>query len=140
MSHPIIVFPDAQLLVRNLLRTLLADAPEDYAEGVTVSTKSIPGSDENPVLPYVQVRTDQSFRSQTVNGRSTIRVVVWHKDEGKGIALANLIEGLLLSDAGITSQIRGFTSIAGVIPTEDPDTNDPMSYITLTARLKPIQL
>lgn len=140
MSKPIVVFPDAQLLVRNLLRTLLAGRSEAEAQGVFVTTKSIPGSDENPSLPYVQVRTDQSFRSQTVDGRSTIRVVVWHKDEGLGIRLASLIEGLLLSDAGTTSQIRGFTSIAGVIPTEDPDTNDPMSYITLTARLKPIQL
>ena len=128
-----VTFPDPQLAVRDLLRELLADRPEAYAAGAVVSTKGPTG-----VLPYIQVRSDGSFRDARLNGRASIRVVVWHKDEGLGVSLAALAEGLLL--AASSDRIRSASSLTGPIPTGDPDTGAPMSYFTITARLRPSQI
>lgn len=127
-------FPDPQLAVRDLLRSLLTGRPEAYAAGATVSTKGPTGAD----LPYVQVRSDGRFRDARLNGRASVRVIVWHRDEGLGESLAALCEALLL--AGSSDRIRGCSPLTGPIPTGDPDTGKPMSYFTITARLRPSQL
>lgn len=133
-----IAFPDPQLAVRDLLRVLLAGRPEPYAAGVTVSTRSPDGTDEAPRLPYIQVRSDGRFRDSRLNGRASVRVIVWHRDEGLGEDLAGLAEALLL--AGSSDRIRGASPLTGPMPTGDPDTGAPMSYFTITARLRPRQL
>lgn len=131
-------FPDPQLAVRDLLRTVLADRPEPSAAGVTVSTRDLPGADEARSLPYVQVRSDGSYRDARLNGRATIRVSVWHRDEGRAQDLALLCEALLLSAS--SADVRGSTSVSGPIPTGDDETGLPLSFLTITARLRPIQL
>ncbi|WP_050053385.1 hypothetical protein [Pseudarthrobacter siccitolerans] len=131
----VVTFPDPQLATRNLLRNLLANRTEPVAAGATVSTKP---PAEHQALPYVQVRSDGKFRDARLNGRASVRVVVWHKDEGLGEELASLCEALLLSSA--SPEIRGFSPLTGSIPTGDPDTGAPMSYFTLTARLSPRQI
>jgi hypothetical protein len=128
-------FPDPQLAVRDLLRAICASRTEPYATGATVSTKP---PAENQALPYVQVRSDGRFRDARLNGRASVRVLVWHKDEGLGEELAGLLEALLLSSA--SADIRGFSPLTGPIPTGDPDTGAPLSYFTLTARLRPRQI
>ena len=137
MDTPI-TFPDPQRAARDLLRELLADRLEPSALGATVSTKSLPGSDDARPLPYVQVRSDGRFRDSRLNGRATIRVVVWHRDEGLAEDLAGLCEALLL--AGSSAAIRAFSPVTGPIPVGDPETGLPMSFLTLTARLRPGQL
>lgn len=133
-----VMFPDPQLAVRDLLRVLLAGRAEAYAQGVTVSTKAPPGTDEAPVLPYIQIQSDGRFRDARLNGRASVRVIVWHKDVGLGENLAGLAEALLL--AGSSDRIRGASPLTGPMPTGDPDTGAPMSYFTITARLRPSNL
>lgn len=135
---PAITFPDAQRAVRDLLRSLLAGRTEASALGATVSTRGLTGGDENYPLPYIQVRSDGKFRDARLDGRATVRVLVYHRDEGLGEDLAALCEALLLSAS--SAEIRGSTSVTGPIPTGDPETGLPLSFFTITARLQPRQL
>jgi hypothetical protein len=132
------MFPDPQLAVRNLLRRILADRSEPYAEGATVSTKPIEEYDEAPGRPYIQVRSDGRFRNSRLNGRATVRVLVYHDDEGLGEKLAALCEALLL--AASSPEIRGVAPLVGPLPIGGGADGDPLSYFTITARLRPIQL
>lgn len=134
----IITFPDPQKAVRDLLRAALATRAESYALGATVSTRDLPGADERRSLPYIQVRSDGRFRNSQLNGRATIRVLVWHRDEGLCEELAGLCEALLL--AGNSKEIRGCSAISGPLPTGDTDTGLPLSFFTVSARLRPRQL
>jgi hypothetical protein len=134
---PVITFPDPRRSVRDLLRVLLATREEPEVAGVTVSTKDLPGSDGSYPLPYVQVHSDGKFRDARLDGRATVRVVVWHRDEGLAEALASLCEALLLASS--SAEIRGSSSVSGPLPTGDPDNGLPMSYFTVTVRLRPRQ-
>lgn len=136
---PIITFPDAQLATRDLLRALLSGRSEPFVAGVTVSTK-VRGdkSDDLPALPYIAVRTDGNVRDSRLNGRANVRVSVWHKDEGLGLQLAGLCEALLLGSGSVA--IRGFSPVTSPIPTSDPDTGDPLTFFSVTARLRPVQI
>jgi hypothetical protein len=133
-----IVFPDPQLAVRDLLRALLEERTEPEALGARVSTRGLPGADENRSLPYVQVRSDGRYRDSRLDGRATVRVTIWHTDEGLAENLAALCEALLL--AATSDKIRGITPVMGPIPTGDEETGLPLSFFTITARLRPRQL
>lgn len=129
--EPVIVFPDAQLAVRNVLRELIP-----AAEHATVSTREITGSDNDWHLPYIQVRTDGSYRDSHLNGRSTVRIICYGVDEGDSLRLAALCEGILLA-ADSNEQLRGCNPIMGPYATTDPDNDLPFAYFTVTARLRP---
>lgn len=136
---PLITFPDAQLATRDLLRALLSGRTELYVQGATVSTR-VPDwkSDDAPALPYIAVHTDGNFRDARFNGRANVRLSVWHKDDGLGLQLAGLCEALLLASGSVA--IRGFSPVTSPIPTSDPDTGDPLSFLSVTARLRPVQI
>ncbi|WAB10788.1 tail terminator [Arthrobacter phage Tuck] len=136
MTDSTILFPDPQKATVDVLRLALIGRHEAVAQGVTVSTKPPKGTAPN--LPYVQVRSDGRFRDARLNGRASVRIIVWHTDEGYGEELAGLCEALLL--AATSPEIRGFSPLTGPMPTGDPDTGAPMSYFTLTARLRPVQI
>ncbi|UIW13265.1 tail terminator [Arthrobacter phage Crewmate] len=136
MTDSTILFPDPQKAVVDVLKLVLMGRPEAVAQGVKVSTK--PPSGTAPTLPYVQVRSDGRFRDARLNGRASVRIIVWHEDEGLGEELAGLCEALLL--AATSPEIRGFSPLTGPMPTGDPDTGAPMSYFTLSARLRPVQI
>jgi hypothetical protein len=133
---PAIMFPDAQLAVRDRLRELLAASNQTYAQGVTVSTK--PPKADAP-LPYVQVRTDANTRDARLNGRATVRILVWHADEGLGVKLASLAEALLIHGGG-SDRVRNVAALAGPVPVGDSETGEPLSFFSVTAYLRPIQL
>ncbi|QNO12673.1 tail terminator [Arthrobacter phage Snek] len=133
-----VTFPDAQRAVRDLLRSLLSSRSEPSALGATVSTRGLEGSDESRPLPYVQVRSDGKFRDARLDGRATVRVLVYHRDVGLAEDLAALAEALLLSASN--AEIRGSSSVAGPIPTDDDETGLPLSFFTITTRLVPRQL
>lgn len=138
MTLPPITFPDPQLATRNTLREIFATSGDSAADGLTVSTRKLPGADEGRSLPYMQVRSDGRFRDAQLDGRAIVRVVIWHRDEGLAEELAGLAEARLL--AASNTDIRGFTSVAGPLPAGDPETGLPMSFFTVTARLRPSQL
>lgn len=138
--RPPIAWPDGRYSVRDLLRTFLATREEPEAAGATVSVKSYPGSDADPVLPYVRVRTDQSFRSSSLDGRETVRIQVLHRDDTQAHDLAALVESFLLSPLARSAEVRGITSIHGPLAVDDADTGAPASFITVTVRLRPTVL
>lgn len=138
MSAPVI-FPDPRRAVRNKLRELALGRPEREAQGLTEASISVREVTSADSLPHVQVASDGKFRDASLNGRATVRIVVWHKDEGLGEDLASLLEALLLAD-GASEHLRGCNPLSGPRPTGDPDTGAPMSYFTITARLRPRQL
>ena len=130
-----VLFPDARLATRDTLTSLLAGRTEREATGVTVSTKPV---DPGGPRPYVRVQADGSSRTSRLDGQQAIRVSIWHRDEGLGFALARLCEALLLG--AHAPGVRSFGDRTGPLPTEDPDTGEPLSYFTITARLEPTQL
>jgi hypothetical protein len=134
----VVLFPDPQLAVRNLLRALLAGRSEPSTLGAVVSTRELPGADEGRTLPYVQVISEGKVRDARLDGRATIRVLVFHRDVGLAEELASICEALLL--AASSPEIRGSTSVAGPIPTGDDETGLPLSFFTITTRLRPRQL
>lgn len=138
MDNTIVNFPDPRLATRDLLRALLTLRNESYAQSATVSTRGLPGADEARSLPYIQVRSDGRFRDSKLNGRATIRILVWHNDAGLAESLASLCEALLLSNN--SASLRGFSPVSGPMPVADPETGLPFSYFTITARLRPFQL
>lgn len=118
-------FPAPAFAVRNALRTLLP--------GVVVSTKD-PGP--NPALPFVRVRTDGNFRDSRLDGRGTVRVVVWHEDEGLAADLAAEAEGRLIAYPG-DALLRNVTEGTSPLTSDDPETGAPLAFFTVTARLRP---
>jgi hypothetical protein len=130
-----VVFADPRRAVRDLLTALLEPRLEPYVLGVRVSAKPLPGADEARALPYVQVRSDGRFRDSRLDGRATVRLLVWHEDEGAGEDLAALCEALLLSSS--SASVRGCTPGTGPLPSVDPATDAPLSSLTLTVRLHP---
>lgn len=141
MTQPLIRFDDAQLATRDALRALLAERDEPEAAGATVSTRDPVGSTrEDTALPHVKVATLTAPRGSRLDVTPSVRVTVWHRDEGLALALAGLIEALLLR--GVTAgPIRRFNPDGGPVPVPggDPDTGLPMAFITLTARMRPRQ-
>lgn len=130
-----VLFPDARLVTRDTLRRLLAGRAEPEVAGVTISTK--PADPQGP-RPYVRIQADGSSRTSRLDGQQAIRLSIWHRDEGLGFALARLCEALLLG--AHAPGVRSFGDRTGPLPTEDPDTGEPLSYFTITARLEPTQL
>jgi len=130
-----VIFPSARRATRALLGALLADRPEPYAAGVTIGTKDLPGSTGDRPLPYVRITSEGSSRDSRLAGRQTIRLAVWHTDEGNAEDLALLIEALLL--ASHTDGVRSYGEISGVLTTTDAETGLPLAFCTLAARLTP---
>jgi hypothetical protein len=133
-----ILFPDAVAETLPVVRRVLDGRPEPWAAAVTVSSKFPPADDAKRALPWVRVSVDGTSRSQLVNGRAIVRVAVWHTDASRANALARLLEALLL--ASPSGGIRSFAPNTGPLDAEDPDTAEPLSAFTLSARLRPEQL
>lgn len=139
MSDQPIIFPDGRLVVRNRLRLLLAPRTEPFAANTTVSTHEFPVDDSvTPLIPYIQIKADGSFRDSVLDGRMTIRALCYGADDGYTASLAQLAEALILADHA--GGLRGCTSQQSVFPTYDPDSGRPMAFFTFTARLRPSNL
>jgi hypothetical protein len=131
-----VIFPDGQLAVRNALRAALAARPEPVTTGVTVSTR-VPAGTEVPPLPYVLVRLDGNSRNARLLSEATVRVTVWHRDEGLALELAGLAEALLLGGLARVPEIRSVGPVASPIPTTDPDSGAPIAFFRVAARMRP---
>lgn len=131
MPKPAVIFPDSQLAVRDLLRELVP-----AGEGATISTREIEGATGRWPIPYIQVRNDGRYRNSRLNGRSTVRVLCYGRDEGDSNRLASLCEGLLLAEVS-TDKIRGCNPLLGPLDSTDIDNDLPFTYFTVTVRLRP---
>lgn len=134
---PLVVFPDPQLAVVELLRTKLSARAETFATGATVGTVTPDGEARTLTsAPYVMVRLDATASRYPVDETATIRVSVWHSSEAKSLALGQLCRALLLSYEG-GEKIRVATPLTGPIPAGDPESGDPLSTFTVAIRLRP---
>lgn len=137
---PLVVFPDAQAVGAEVLRTVLAARPEPFTDGATVGTR-VPGdrTPETPHLPYVLVRKDADMpHSSMANSRITLRVTVWHESADDAHDLAMLCQGLLLVHSG--QVIRGVRPATGPLPAVDTDSGIDLSTFTVLANIKPMLL
>jgi hypothetical protein len=132
-----ILFSDPRAELRDFLRAALADREEPFASGVTVSTKTLPVG-VGSARPYVRVSVDARGRDLRLNAYASVRVQVWHSDEGHCAALADLCEALLLTAR--TATVRAVSPGTRLGPVEDPDTGEPLSALTVTVRLRPVAL
>ncbi|QWY81833.1 tail terminator [Microbacterium phage Honk] len=138
MSSTLIVYPYTPLLARDHLRQHLPLF--ELGEGVTVSTKPLPGADEERPLPYVRVSSDGGTRTAGLAATDELRLNIWHTDEGLAAELANLVEAIILAGPW-PSGIRSITPRARpASPIPDPDTGDPMVVLGVTAAPKPRNL
>lgn len=136
----LVVFPDAQAVGAEVLRTVLAARPEPFTDGATVGTR-VPGdrTPETPHLPYVLVRKDADMpHSSMANSRITLRVTVWHESADDAHDLAMLCQGLLLVHSG--QVIRGVRPATGPLPAVDTDSGIDLSTFTVLANIKPMLL
>jgi hypothetical protein len=137
MTKPLVVFPDAQLAVVQLLRTKLAARTDSVATGAVVGTMMPDGKEPSPrSAPYIMVRLDGTSTRYPVDETADMRVAVWHSSEAKSLALAQLCRALLLAHAG-SEQIRVVSPLTGPIPASDPESGDPLSSFTVAVRLRP---
>jgi hypothetical protein len=133
----IVRFPDPVPLVRDALRALLGASTAPEAAGAVVSTKAPKLTTGVPAPPHLQVVSDGRFRNARLDGRATIRVVVWHRDVGLAEALAELAQAAVLGSR--LPGIRSVTPGTGPFPSTDPDVEDqPISYFTVTVRVPPV--
>lgn len=136
----LVVFPDAQAVGAEVLRTVLAARSEPFTDGATVGTR-VPGdrTPETPHLPYVLVRKDADMpHSSMANSRITLRVTVWHESADDAHDLAMLCQGLLLVHSG--QVIRGVRPATGPLPAVDTDSGIDLSTFTVLANIKPMLL
>lgn len=134
MTKPVITYPYTPVLLRDWLRTRLSELGES---GVTVSTKPLPGADEDRPLPYVRVSSDGGIRGANLHVEDGIRVNVWHPDEGEAYRIASVVEGVLLA-APWPDGIRAVTpSSRPGTPIPDPDTGEPFVTFRVIAAPAP---
>lgn len=131
------IFPDPMLAVLDVLRPALAASAAPEAQDVTVGTKAPLPRDLPPLLPFVLVRSDGAGVESRVVEAATIRVAVWHRSEALGLALAQRVRAILLAHRGET--IVSVTPLTGPIPTSDPDSGAPLTYLTLSVRTRPTE-
>lgn len=135
MTAPVILFPDPQLATRDLLRVLLAERVNTSH----ISTRDAPTDDNEAPRPWVRVRSGSPQRYARVSAVANVRITVYAADEGEAIALASLIEALLLAEA-TSEDLKGFGPVSGPVSSTDPDTGEPFALVTVAARLRPRQL
>lgn len=129
---PITTFYDPILATLNILRSRLpAEQP-----GVRFGTDEPNFTQRGGDLPYVRVRLDGSFGKYPVTQSATVRVQVYAATEPQALALAHVVQALLLSYEGGT-EARSFGFLTGPIITRDPDTQTPLAFLTTSARLRP---
>lgn len=136
--RPLVNFADAQLVTIELLRALITADTTDVATGAVVGSRLPQGKAETPrVAPYIMVRLGGSSLPSVIEETDTLRVSVWATTEAKGLALAKWCRTQLLAYSG-DAEIRGYQPLVGPIPTDDPESGAPLSFFTITARLRPL--
>ncbi|WP_036321834.1 hypothetical protein [Microbacterium sp. B24] len=138
MSSTPILYAYTPVLLRDHLRQHLPLVP--IGEGVTVSTKPLPGADESRPLPYVRISSDGGVRTPGLLATDELRVNVWHPDEGRCAQLAALVEAIAVAGPW-PDGIRSVTPRSRpTSPVPDPDTDDPMVALGVTAYPTPRNL
>lgn len=136
--RPLVNFADAQLVTIELLRTLIAADATATTTDAVVGSRTPQGKAEPPrAAPYIMVRLTSSSTPSIIEETDTLRVSVWAATEAKGLALAKWCRNHLLAYGG-DAELRGFQPLVGPIPTDDPESGAPLSFFTITARLRPL--
>lgn len=93
--------------------------------------------DAKPARPYVKVSVDAEYQTNQALTVTTVRVGVWGADDFTGYALARQLHSALLAYGG-GADVRSFGPLTGPVPTQDPDTGEPLCAFTVAARLRPM--
>lgn len=133
---PAVVFPDPLIATLDVLR---AGVPT-HVPGATFGT--VPPSaqrSDDASAPYAFVDLDAVTGQYPVHMSATVRVVAYAATPAQTLALAQVCRAILLSHPG-DAAARSFGELTGPIPTTDPDTDAPVAFFTVAARLRPTPL
>lgn len=131
---PLVVFPDAKLATLEVLRHRIPAEVDGVAVGTTDPRTQNPNA---PSFPYVRVvGFDSTYGKYPVTQTSSVRLNVYDATPAKALRLAHVVHGILLAYEG-GPEVRSFGAQSGPLPTTDPDTNAPVAFLTVSARLRP---
>lgn len=118
--------PDVE---RDIVDTLNAFSELDYAtKGIGLPTDWTPKS-----APHLKVAQDGEFLDHPVRARCTIRVVAFGEKPTETKRLAHLAQGCLLLEPHISS-------LTGVLPTRDDETDAELAWFTVRVDVRTITL
>lgn len=128
MTFPVVVFPDADLVVVTALRAFLAGRSEDYCQGVTVGTKITPG-----VTPtrFVRVRRIGGRSTDTVIDTPRLDVLIWHDTPDSRMDLGQLVRGFMLAMIGGFAGVACYGGTDYMTPQQMPDPADDTKEIVM---------
>lgn len=140
MTKPLVVFPDAERLVVELLEDEgVGDelvVVDDFEPGVTVGVGVPDGWTPEGSPPHLEVAWDGTpLEAHPVVAFATIRVVARAASTTVAKRLAALAQGLLLAHRG-GSGIAGCSPLTGVLPSRDPDTRAELAAITVRVKVR----
>lgn len=135
MAQPLVTFPDPIAATLTVLRAVLPDHPDTAS--VTCGSLQIEDASARGVsLPYLMVDVDSARNPALPLRIAALRIVVWHGEPAAASRIAEVAKAALVAYGG-GAGVRSFGSPAsGPIPSEDPDSGQPMSYFTIAARLR----
>lgn len=121
MTVPVVVMPDAELVVVTALRAFLSGRSEDYCQGVTVGTMVAPGA---APARFVRVRRFGGRTLDKVTDISKIDVVIWNDDAYSRMALGQLVRGFLEAMIGVYGDVACYGGTTFMTPQQMPDPAD----------------
>lgn len=130
MTQSVVVFPDAELTITDVLGDLLADRGEPYAHGVYVGT-TVP----DPRRPrMVIVRRGDGRRTGLVLEAVEVGIDVWAETEREVIDLTELVRALLWA-APTGKPICRVEDISGPVRVDD-ETDVPRRHVAFEVTLR----
>lgn len=131
-----VTFPDPIL---ETLAVLRAELP-GYVETADVSCGSLQveeaTADPSTSLPYLGVFLDGDDTRYPVTSSALLRLTVWAGEDWRALEIGKVARAILRDHAG--SKVRSYGDPStGPLPSTDPDSGQPLTTQTLTARLKP---
>lgn len=130
-----VVFPDPILETLKILR---AELP-GYVETADVDCGSVQVEEATASgvsLPYLMVALDDTRTRYPVSADARLRVTVWAAEDWRALEIGGVARAILRDSAN--SKVRSYGEPAsGPNASSDPDSGQPLSTQTVTARLKP---
>lgn len=135
--QPVVIYPDAELVVIDYLRSKLATRSEPFVTGVLLGNK-VPSP---RAARFVRVRRNGGVESAPTVDRPRIDVECWAQTDGDAADLSALCRALIRSMQNVTP-VRRVDDFLGPTPIPDPESNQPRYLFTVEISMRgtPLEL
>ena len=140
MTIPVVVFPDADLVVVGALRDFLGTRSEDFTQNVTVGTQ-IPSA-QTPAR-FIRVRRHGGGPIAPVIDQARLDILIWHDSPFTRMQLAQLVRGFLVALIGVYGGVACYGGTTFMTPAQMPDPDDDtreITMLTVDVRMRGTQL